>query len=63
MKNKLFFCYSPALSEFLISKGIEVVGEGLNVNTGKRFRQFVRGSELDEAISEWQANNPNRKRK
>ena len=63
MKNKLFFCYSPAMSDFLQAKGLDCVGEGLNVNTGKRFRQFIRGAELDEAINEWQANNPNNKRK
>lgn len=58
----LFFCYSPAMSRFIQSKDIPVIGVGLNENTGKKFWQYARGEELDAAITEWQANNPNRRR-
>jgi len=63
MENNLFYCYSPALSEFLQSKGLRYLGIGLNIHSGKKFWQFERGIDLDKAISEWQANNPNKRRR
>jgi len=62
VKSKIFYCYSPALSEFLQRKDIEYLGVGLNVNNGDKFWQFERGEELDAAIAEWQRNNPNKSR-
>lgn len=60
--NDFFYCYSPALSGFLQAKGIRYICVGINENTGKKFWQYRRGEPLDDAISEWQANNPNRRR-
>lgn len=66
MSNKVevnvFFCYSPAMSRYIQAKGLRVIGVGLNENSGKKFWQFARGVKLDEAIGEWQSNNPNRRR-
>lgn len=63
MSNGFFYCYSPALSRYLQENGLRYECVGINENSGKKFWQFARGAKLDEAISEWQANNPNKIRK
>lgn len=63
MGNGFFYCYSPLLSDHLQASGLRYICVGINENTGKKFWQYARGEELDAAITEWQANNPNRRRK
>lgn len=63
MSNGFFYCYSPALSQFLQENGLRYECVGINENSGKKFWQYVRGAELDEVITKWQANNPNKRRR
>lgn len=60
MSTDLFFCYSPALSQYIRNNGIECIGVGNNVNNGRTFWQFARGEELDAIITEWQRNKPSK---
>lgn len=63
MRNNFFYCYSPALNKHLISEGLQYLGVGINGNSGKKFWQYERGAKLDAAITKWQANNPNKRRR
>lgn len=59
-KRGFFYCYSPGLHNHIKSKGLNYVGTGLHESTLRKFWQYERGNDLDEAINEWQANNPNK---
>lgn len=63
MVNEFFYCYSPALNRHLTTEGLRYICVGINENSGKKFWQYARGEELDEAITKWQANNPNKRRR
>jgi len=62
MRNRFFYCYSPALNDYLIDRGLRYQGVGINENSGDKFWQYERCRMLDEAITDWQNNNPNKNR-
>jgi len=58
--SPIYFCYSPKLNAFLQREGLRVIGVGNNVNTGRKFWQYERGEKLDELLTQWSENRPNK---
>lgn len=58
--NDYFYCYSPKLHVYLRTRGQRYICAGLNEGTLRKFWQYKRNDELDELLSEWHANNPNK---
>lgn len=59
-KSRIFVCYSVPLMKFLTSNDIRYDVVGLNPDSKRTFWGFVKDSKLDEKLSEWKNNNPNK---
>lgn len=54
-KTKMFFCYSKQLADYLIYKvGLKSIVHGLNIQNKHRFWGFVKGDNLDKALTDWE---------
>lgn len=51
--NKLFYCYSDRLNEFLHSLRINYVDKGFNPSNGKNCRSYDRDETLEKALIYW----------
>ena len=58
--SSIYFCYSPKLNAFLQREGLRIIGVGNNVNTGRMFWQYERCPKLDELLTKWTENRPNK---
>lgn len=53
MENKIFYCYSVKMKDFLKSQGFVYIAKALNPNSQKPYFMFDKSVELDEAIKKW----------
>jgi hypothetical protein len=58
MNYKGYKCCSVPLKDFLLSKGLEYIIVALDPKTKDTFWLFLRGKELDDALTEWKLNKP-----
>lgn len=56
--NPIYFCYSYHQHTYLQAQGLQLIGVGINENSGRKFWQYLRGEELDVLLDHWSANRP-----
>ena len=59
-KSKVYRCYSANQKAFLISKGNEYL-DVIEDKNGKTLWLFLKSYKLDEALTQWSNNNPNKR--
>jgi len=53
MENKIFYCYSNPLKEFLKQNNINHFAKGLHDKTFKKFWMFEGNEELNKLLTIW----------
>lgn len=58
-KSKVYRCYSVPQKEFLTVNGLEYL-DALKDDKGKTLWVFLKCNELDNLLTQWSNNNPNK---
>lgn len=53
MENKIFYCYSHPLKEFLIRNGEKHFAKGIHDKTNKKFWMFNGTKQLNQLLTVW----------
>ncbi|WP_137743259.1 hypothetical protein [Robertmurraya siralis] len=52
-KNKLFYCYSKPLKEFLIENGERFITKSIHEKTRKKYWIFIGSEKLNDLLTAW----------
>lgn len=53
MKEKLFYCYSNPLKQFLIENGERFITKSIHEKTNKKYWVFIGTEKLNSLLTKW----------